>query len=241
MKLLADCGEPAELVPAVPEPAEVQEALRTVPVETRNAAAATPEPPDGTQRCNRELALDVGVLRTEGEQLVELGGTVAHFVELIERVLGRDVVVEVDEFHRDFVRALPLGREVLARDVAVHPVVATELHGVLDRKAVVHRDGIGVAGGLAVRRERFSQDASKRFAILRPAERDVRIDIARQSPKNCCLKLDVAPSYLGGGSMIGHGCSSFSAFGRVLAYLWLRTMRSPRACRCWLQLLTYLD
>ena len=80
-RLLADGSKPRDLRPGAPDPEEAQDPTRTVSVEARNATA-TALVPNGTQSHDRELALDVLVLLAEGEQLMELSGTVAHPVEL---------------------------------------------------------------------------------------------------------------------------------------------------------------
>jgi len=48
MKRVSDGREPVDLVPVVLDPVQVQVALRAVPVEVRNVAAAEPVMPDGT-------------------------------------------------------------------------------------------------------------------------------------------------------------------------------------------------
>lgn len=48
IKRISDGREPADLVPVVLDPVEVQVPLRTVPVEVRNVAVAVPVLPDGT-------------------------------------------------------------------------------------------------------------------------------------------------------------------------------------------------
>src|SRR3989344_40684 len=87
MKLLADGGEPADPVPAAPDPAQIQVALRTDPVEARNVAVATPVPPDRTKSEDRKLALDFRILRAKSQQFLYGRRPHTHPVELADRLV----------------------------------------------------------------------------------------------------------------------------------------------------------
>ena len=67
LKLLANSGEPTDLVPATIDPREGAVALRTVPAEVRTTAKAVQAPPHGPEEDDREFALDVGIFLTESQ------------------------------------------------------------------------------------------------------------------------------------------------------------------------------
>lgn len=185
LKLLADCQEPGVVVPPEPEPAEAQAAPRTAPVEARDAAAAE-VPPERAESHDRELPLELGVLDPKGQELFDGGRTQAALVELAEYVFGLHVAVEVDELGCDLLDAFTLHGEVLGGDVAVLPVVPSGRDHLLEGEIVVDDDGVGGAAescGLAVRRQRFTEDLAKRLLILNPPLRDGLVEIVGERAK----------------------------------------------------------
>jgi hypothetical protein len=144
--LLADGEEPTDSEPSIVAPEEVEATLRPVPVEAGHVAVTIPVDPRRAKGDDRELPLDLGVLRPERQDLLDRRGAQAHLVELRLGLARADHAVEVHELEHRLDDALARDGEVLPVDVVVRPVVlAVGLH-LLDGLGVV--DGDGVLGRL---------------------------------------------------------------------------------------------
>ena len=135
--LLANSRETAEAIPPAANPTQVQVAPRTVPAETRAAGVATRTLPDRTEFDNWKFSLKLRMLFAESEKFTKLGRTVAHLVEFAERLIDRDVSVEMDELHSNFGYALLFDRKVLRCDVAVCPVVLSSFNCFLHALVII--------------------------------------------------------------------------------------------------------
>lgn len=122
--------------------------LAAVPAETDDEAVADRGAPELSERDNRELPLHLREGGAEGQELGRVGRAQAAFVEFDERIVGRDVAIQVDQFDLDVFGASLLLREMLVGDVVVLPVEGASRDQFLDgRRAVVrHGDRVGSGG-----------------------------------------------------------------------------------------------
>ena len=123
MLLVADGQEPIAVVPAVVVPIEVQNPPRNAPVEVRHVPKAA-HVRGGTETNNRELPLEIGVFRPEGEELLDGRGTETALGELLQGVIRGNIVAEVNQFDTTLDLADAFHWEALFGDIPVRPVVA---------------------------------------------------------------------------------------------------------------------
>ena len=153
--LLADGEETVARIPAVAEPVEAQPAVAGVAPEETDVAVALRVGPDGAEGHDRELALSLGVLGAEGEQLDHGGRAQAQAVHLGQHFLVGGDAVQADEDGLD--RLLTrTHREVLRDDVGVGVVVATTGHHIGQGLAVVDGEREGGSGGLVDEQLRYT-------------------------------------------------------------------------------------
>jgi hypothetical protein len=243
-KLLADSREPAEAVPVAVEPVEGRVPPAAEPVEKDHEAETGAVLPALAERHDRELALNFGVLRPEGEELRRVRGAQAALVELLEHVLGRDVPSEVDELDCHLLDAFPLLRKVRIGDVVVVPVVLTGRDELLDRRAALVRDsdGVGVGSGrcgsgrlgLLGGRRRDADEHAERFAegtlqvlaaVVHAVEQGLGIDAReRLGERAGDARVDLGELAEREGGSMSHGCS-FLAAGWLSAAFEAGTLR----------------
>ena len=141
--LLAESEETIAVVPLVAGavPVEVQAPLGHVLVEIRHVAV-TRVHPAGAEGHDGELALQLGVPRTEGEQVLDLRGHESLVRQALLDVLGRDALAEVHEHQIDWNLTTALDLEVLGRDLVVLPVILAPLDHLDEVETVVdeHRE-----------------------------------------------------------------------------------------------------
>ena len=167
------------VAPPALEPVEAEVAPAREAPEIRDVPIAK-VPPDRTESHDRELPLQLRVLGSEGEELLDSGGTKTATVKLAERLVGLRVIVEVDELGHDLLGAVAIHGEVLGSDVAVLPVVPSGRDHLLEGKAVVDGDWVGGADALCVRQECRAKHLPKGRSILDPPLRCSGIDVSGQ-------------------------------------------------------------
>lgn len=143
-ELFANAEEAVEASPATVEPIQAQVPLRTVPAEVSHVAVAI-DPGHGAECHDRVLPLLFGQGCAVREEFLDLGGAESVLLHLFDRVLRRDVAIEVEEFGFETHFAGAGQREALRRDVVVLPVVVAGGDHLLERHAVIdeelHLDG----------------------------------------------------------------------------------------------------
>ncbi len=159
--LLANGEEPTEVTPRIVTPVEAEVSLRTVAAEDGHAAITKPVDQGRAEGDDRELPLDIGVLRPERQKLLNGRGTQAVRIEVRLDLVRVRHLVQVDELQIGLDDALALDGEALLGDVVVLPVVLTGLHHlrelqpVVDGHEVLRRLPVGVP--LGVPQERLQE------------------------------------------------------------------------------------
>ena len=111
-------------------------------MEARTTANAVPVLPHGSESDDGEFPLKIGTLLTQSQELLEIGGTETHLVQLGENLVGAHGLVEVDGLNGNFLGALLRGRKVLVRDVGVGIVVVTRLDAFGDGARIINQKTI---------------------------------------------------------------------------------------------------
>ncbi len=122
--LLAEGQETDVAAPVAALPAQVEVPLAGDTAEAGHAAVAVGAHPDRAQRHDRELALQIAVLRPEGQEVLDGRDLIALIPDPLAGRLALDRLVEAEEVEVDRDFTLAHDREVLRLDVVVLVVVA---------------------------------------------------------------------------------------------------------------------
>jgi len=140
---LANGEEATARTPVAVEPTQVEDALGIIPAKIRHIAV-TINLRDRAQTDDRELALLFRESLPVRENMFNLGRRPGVLgiccFDFLDRVLRRDVAVEVEVAALELHGALPGDGETLRSDVAVFPVVVTGGNHLLERLRVVDRE-----------------------------------------------------------------------------------------------------
>lgn len=163
----ANSREPAEAAPPELAPEQVEVAVRVVPDETGHVAVAVRMLPDGAELDQGELPLEFGILRSEGEKLLEGEGPEALLLHVAEDWVGRHVFAVVEEGDFEIRRAFgALLREVLGVHVGVLPVVVAGLDEKLHGVRVVDVEENQIRRGGITQREVGAEEGHKPLGLV---------------------------------------------------------------------------
>ena len=132
-RLLANSGEATDAAPAIADPAQAERALTNVEVQIADVAATIPAQPDGAERDDRELLLQIRVATAELQQFAHGGRLETFFIQGLEHGVRTHVIVEVTQDDLCLVHLVRL--EVVVSDVGIGVAVLALLDELLDAES----------------------------------------------------------------------------------------------------------